>query len=98
MKGVVIRLRAGRSGIRTHKEERDICLFQKVQKISGGHPVWYSMGTGVSCWGQSRPGREVNHSHQSSAEIKNVWSCTSTFPVSLYSVDSKSLSLHSRVN
>ena len=95
---VVIRLRAGRSRIRTCTEERDIYLFQKFQTISGGHPAWYSMGTWVSyCW-QSGPGREISHSRQTTAEIKNVWSCTSTFPVCLYAVDSKSLSLHSRVN
>jgi hypothetical protein len=28
-----------------------------------------------------RPGREANHSHQSSAKFKNVWSYTSTPPV-----------------
>jgi hypothetical protein len=33
-----------------------------------------------------RPGREANHSHPSSAEVKNVWSYTSTPPIRLHCV------------
>jgi len=40
------------------------------------------MGTGTK-W----PGREVNHSLPSSAEVKNEWSYVSTLPVHLHGVD-----------
>jgi hypothetical protein len=33
-----------------------------------------------------RPGREADHSPSSSAEIKNVWSYTSTLPILLHGV------------
>jgi hypothetical protein len=36
--------------------------------------------------GVKRPGREADHSLPSSAEIKNAWSYTSTFPVRLHGV------------
>jgi len=36
------------------------------------------MGAGSSFPGVRRPERKANHSPQSSAEIKNVWSYTST--------------------
>jgi hypothetical protein len=33
-----------------------------------------------------RPGREADHSPTSSAEVKNVWSYTSTPPIHLHGV------------
>jgi hypothetical protein len=38
------------------------------------------MGTRGSFPGVKRPGREADHSPQSSAEVKNAWSYTSTLP------------------
>jgi hypothetical protein len=38
------------------------------------------MGTGALSLGVKRPGREADHSHASSVEVKNAWSCTSTPP------------------
>jgi len=37
-----------------------------------------AMGTEISFPGIKRPGREADHSLPSSADIKNVWSYTST--------------------
>jgi hypothetical protein len=37
--------------------------------------------------GVKRPGREVNHLPPSSAEVKNVWSHTSTPPICLHGLD-----------
>jgi hypothetical protein len=39
-----------------------------VQTGSGAHPASYSMGTER---GKARPGRDVDHSPPSSAEVKN---------------------------
>jgi hypothetical protein len=36
--------------------------------------------------GIKQPGREVDHSAPSSAEVKNAWSYTSTFPIRLHCV------------
>jgi hypothetical protein len=45
----------------------------------GVHPASYPMGTRVALsLGVKRPGREADHSHSSSAEVKNAWSYTST--------------------
>jgi hypothetical protein len=44
------------------------------------------MGTKGSFPGGKRPGREADHSPPSSAEVKNVWSYTSTPPVRLHGV------------
>jgi hypothetical protein len=40
----------------------------------------YIMGTGSSFPGVKRPGREVNHSPPTSAEVKKMWIYTSTPP------------------
>jgi hypothetical protein len=45
---------------------------------SGAHPASYPMGTRGSFPGVKRPGREADHSPPYSAEVKNVWSYTST--------------------
>jgi hypothetical protein len=37
--------------------------------------------TGNPFLGIKRPGREADHSHASSAEVKNAWSLTSTPPI-----------------
>jgi hypothetical protein len=43
-------------------------------------------GGGLLPWGVRRPGREADHSHPSSAEVKNVWSYTSTAQIRLQGV------------
>jgi hypothetical protein len=42
------------------------------------HPASYTRVIGSLSLGVKRPGREANHSHPSSFEVKNVWSYTST--------------------
>jgi hypothetical protein len=41
---------------------------------------------GTLSLGVKRPGREAGHSSPSSAEVKNMWSCTCTPPVRLHGV------------
>jgi hypothetical protein len=53
-------------------------LHHRVQTGSGSHPASYPMGTGAVSLGIKRPGRKVDHSPPSSAEVKNAWSYTST--------------------
>jgi hypothetical protein len=44
--------------------------------------------------GVKRPGREADHSHPSGAEIKNVWSYTSTPPLLMAWCSVKEQGLH----
>jgi len=37
------------------------------------------------------PGHKFNHSHGSSAEIKNEWSYTTTFPIRFHGVDKQNI-------
>jgi hypothetical protein len=54
----------------TGAEDFSYCLC--VQTGSGAHPVFYPMGTGGPFpGGKARPGRDADHSHPSSAEVKN---------------------------
>ena len=57
---------------------RDVPLFQNIQTGSGAHPASYSMGTGVPSLVVKQSGSENDHLLPSSANIKNVWSYTST--------------------
>jgi hypothetical protein len=59
---------------------QDLSLLHVVQTGSGTHPASNPMGTGGSFPGVKRPGREVDHSPPSSAEVKNTWSYISTPP------------------
>jgi hypothetical protein len=61
--GIVIRLRAGRSGIRIPVLSRICFLLQIVQTDCGAHPALYSMGTG-------QPECEVNRSRPSGSKLK----------------------------
>jgi hypothetical protein len=45
-------------------------LHCRVQNGSGAHPASYPMGTRGSFPGVKRSGREADHSHPSSAEVK----------------------------
>jgi hypothetical protein len=53
-------------------------LHHHVQNSSGAHPASYPMGTRALFLGVKQLGCEADHSPPSSAEVKNVWSCTST--------------------
>jgi hypothetical protein len=56
------------TGIRSPTEAED---FSCVQTGSGAHPASYSVGTGGPFpGGKARPGRDADHSPQSSAEVK----------------------------
>jgi hypothetical protein len=45
-------------------------LHHRVQNGSGAHPDSYPMGTRALSLEVKRPGREVYHSHPSTAEVK----------------------------
>lgn len=89
------RLWAGESGVRILQESRGFCLLQSVKTSSAAYPAAYSMGTGALFRWKKRPGHEVNYSSPCSADVKNEWSHTSTFPVWLYGVDYYSYASHS---
>ena len=48
---IATRLRAGQPGARIPVEERDFCVLQNAQTISGTCPSSYSLGTGILCPG-----------------------------------------------
>jgi hypothetical protein len=54
---------------------QEFSLLHVVQTDSGAHPASYAMGTGALS-----PGREADHSPQTSAEVKKTWVHTSTPP------------------
>jgi hypothetical protein len=85
---MVSRLRAERSGARILAGAR-IFLFSKTSRpaLVPTHPsIQWVLGFYPEI---NRPGRKVNHSHQSSAEAQNKWTCTSTPPICPHSVDSE---------
>jgi len=49
----------------------------RVQTGSGAHTSSYHMSTAGPSLAVKRPGREVDHSPPSSAEVKKAWSYTS---------------------
>jgi hypothetical protein len=57
---------------------QEIFLFPSVQAGSGAQTAPYPLRSGAKA-----PGREADHSPPSSAEIKNIWSYTSTRPYAL---------------
>jgi hypothetical protein len=61
-------------------------LHHRVQTGSGAHPASYPMDNGALSLGVKPPGREADHSHPSSAEVKNAWSYTSTHPLRIHDV------------
>jgi hypothetical protein len=54
----------------------DIFLRHRVRTGSRDHPTSYRMGNGSFSPGVRRPGREFDHTPPSSADLKNVWSCS----------------------
>jgi hypothetical protein len=57
------------SRVRLPAGARNFSLHHHVQNGSGAHPASYPIGTTDSV-GVKRPGREADHSHPSSAEVK----------------------------
>ena len=64
---------------------------QNVQTGPGAHPASYSMDTRVPSRWVNRPGRKLDHSRPSSAEVKNEWCHTSTLPLRLHGVPREKL-------
>jgi len=62
---------------------RDFSLLRKVQSGSGAQPAPYLWGTEFFLW-INWLRHEYDHSLPSSAELKNAWSCTSSFPICLH--------------
>jgi hypothetical protein len=57
--------------VRSPTEAEDFSSSPWVQTGSGAHPASYPMGTGGPFpGGKARPGRDADHSHPFSAEVK----------------------------
>jgi hypothetical protein len=66
-------------GVRVPTGTGNFSLYHRcVQAGSGTNPFSYTIGTRGSFPGVKRPGRETDHLPPYSAEVKNVWSYTST--------------------
>ena len=61
----------------------DFSFLQNVQIGSGAHSAANSMATGGCFLGVNPPGRKVDHSPPSSAEVKNKWNSVTTHPIHL---------------
>jgi len=70
-------------------------LPHNVHTGSGAHPAPHSVRTGVLSRWLTRPGRDVDHSSKSNAEVKNEWSCTSTPRIHLDGVNQKCINVDS---
>jgi hypothetical protein len=78
--GIATKLLAGRSRVRILAGARDL-LFSKTSRPALGptqHPIERVLGF---FQGIKRPGREIDHSSLSTAQVKNEWSYTSTAPI-----------------
>jgi hypothetical protein len=59
-------------GVRSRVGAEDFSSSLYVQTGSGAHPASYTIGTGGPFpGGKARPGRDADHSPQSSAEVVN---------------------------
>jgi hypothetical protein len=82
-------LQAGRQDVWFPGGAGSFSLHHCVQTRSGAHPASYTIGTRgyfPGGGGVKRPGGEADHSSPFSAEVKNVWSYTSTSPMCLHGV------------
>jgi len=61
-------------------------LFSKTVRTGSGPACFRFNGYWGSFHGINRPGREVDHSHSSTAEVTNEWTCTSSSPICLFGV------------
>ena len=82
--GIVTVLLTGRFGARIPVGVRDFPLLRNVQTGSGTHTASYSVGTYVLLRGQSGLGCVVKYSRESSAEVRNEWSYTSSPPICVW--------------
>ena len=57
----------------------DFSVLYSIQIGSGANPASYSVNTGISFPELKRPEREFDNSPVANAEIKNGWSCTSSW-------------------
>jgi hypothetical protein len=71
-----------------HLSSSEFLSVQEFVNFISGPPSLLSNGyQGLFPWGVKRPGREADHSPQSSAkEVKNAWSYTSAHPIHLHGV------------
>jgi hypothetical protein len=74
------------SRVRFPERAGNFSPHHRVQNGSGAHPASYLVGSRDSFPRVKRPGREADHSHPSSAEVKNAWSYTPTPPIRLHGV------------
>jgi hypothetical protein len=84
--GIATSLRAGRSGFDS-RQGLGIFLFATASRPAVGStqpPMQWVPG--ALSPEVNRQGREADHSSQSSAEVKNAWSSTSTTPIRLHGV------------
>ena len=77
---LVTRLRTARSGVRIPERLRELSLWGPTHTLLF-HGYWCSFP------GLKRPEHDIDHSHRSSAKVKNVWNCTSSPPVLLHNPD-----------
>ena len=82
------RLLVSRCGVRIPARERDI-FFQIVLPAVGPTNGYREI---------KRPGREVDHSPPSSADVKNVWSSTSAPTICLHSANRECFTVFFLVN
>jgi hypothetical protein len=81
----VIRLRAGRFGVRMPAWVRIFFLLRNDHTASGAHLASCSMGKRFLTPGAKRSTPDVHHSSLLSAEVKNEWSSTSAATVCINS-------------
>ena len=72
--------------VRSSIPDRDsrLSVFQRVQTGSKTHPAFYKIGTGVLSLWLKQPYREADHPNPFSVRVMNVWSYTSSPPISLH--------------
>jgi hypothetical protein len=66
---------AGWAEVRVPRGAGNFSLHRRVQTGCGVHTIYYP---GAPFLEAKRTGREADHSHPSSSEVKNAWSYTST--------------------
>jgi hypothetical protein len=77
---IVTWLTAGRSGFDSRQGLGYFSLRHLIQTGSEAHQASYLMVPGALSLGVKRAGREADHSHTSSTEVKNAWSYIFTSP------------------
>jgi hypothetical protein len=67
---------SGRSGFDS-QQGRNVSFRYHIHTGSGASQSPIHGNQRLFFWGLNRPKREIDHSHLSSAEVKNTWSYTS---------------------